>query len=82
MDERRERRRKKKAIVDPPSERAQDSEGDEASGDDHSTGRKKQKNKGKKGKALHIPAGLALMHGFSATNIGKNRLTVSIVLML
>jgi hypothetical protein len=23
-----------------------------------------------------VPAGLALMHGFSATNVGKNRLTV------
>ena len=31
----------------------------------------------KKGKGLNIPAGLALMHGFSAKNIGKNRLTVS-----
>lgn len=41
---------------------------------------RKQKEKGKKkekqGKAAKIPAGLALIYGFSSTNIGKNRLTV------
>lgn len=33
--------------------------------------------KAKKGKKNSIPAGFALMHGFTATNVGKNRLTVS-----
>lgn len=31
----------------------------------------------KKGKKHSGTAGLALLHGFSATNVGKNRLTVS-----
>jgi len=30
----------------------------------------------KKSKSKRIPAGLALMYGFTATNVGKNRLTV------
>ncbi|CDO74068.1 hypothetical protein BN946_scf185043.g118 [Trametes cinnabarina] len=33
-------------------------------------------SKSKKAKGLNMPAGLALMHGFSATNVGKNRLTI------
>lgn len=32
--------------------------------------------KAKKKKPAPVPAGLALMHGFSSTNVGKNRLTV------
>jgi len=30
----------------------------------------------KKSKSKRMPAGLALMYGFTATNVGKNRLTV------
>jgi len=30
----------------------------------------------KKSKFKRMPAGLALMYGFTATNVGKNRLTV------
>jgi hypothetical protein len=35
-----------------------------------------RKPKGKDEKNSKVAAGFALMHGFSATNIGKNRLTV------
>lgn len=38
------------------------------------TGKKSAKRK--KDSASKLPAGFALMHGFSATNVGKNRLTV------
>ncbi|PIL36747.1 hypothetical protein GSI_00436 [Ganoderma sinense ZZ0214-1] len=70
LAERRERRRAKKAIVDPkPSPPASETSS-------HDSGDRKKKLNGKKGKGLSMPAGLALMHGFSATNIGKNRLTL------
>jgi hypothetical protein len=45
----------------------------------HSKSVPEKKGKGKKkeeNKKPKIPAGLALMHGFSAPNVGKNRLTV------
>lgn len=71
LAERRERRRAKKAIVDPkpdpPASNVYSHDSDDG----------KKKSSGKRGKGLNIPAGLALMHGFSATNIGKNRLTVN-----
>ena len=35
------------------------------------------KSKAKKGRKNNASAGLALMHGFSATNVGAARLTVS-----
>ncbi|OBZ71963.1 hypothetical protein A0H81_08301 [Grifola frondosa] len=65
-DEERIGARTKRAIVEP---RAADDRNEEGS---LSVG----KNKGKKSKGLTMPAGLALMHGFSATNIGKERLTL------
>jgi hypothetical protein len=34
-------------------------------------------NKAKKDKKTKVPAAFSLMHGFTATNVGKNRLTVS-----
>lgn len=34
-------------------------------------------DKAKKCKKDELPAAFALMHGFTATNVGKNRLTVS-----
>ncbi|KAJ7507725.1 hypothetical protein B0H11DRAFT_1968345, partial [Mycena galericulata] len=64
--ERRERKRAKRAIVQakgPSEPDAASSNGD----------KKKMKAKGKKPK---VPSGFALMHGFSATNVGKNRLTL------
>lgn len=72
LAERRERRRAKKAIVDPKP----DSLASSASDNESDSKRKRKETKAKKTKRLNIPAGLALMHGFSATNIGKNRLTV------
>jgi hypothetical protein len=38
-------------------------------------GKRRKKEDGAK-KKPSIPAGFALMHGFAATNVGKNRLTV------
>ncbi|KAF8195974.1 hypothetical protein K438DRAFT_1826821 [Mycena galopus ATCC 62051] len=69
LAERRERKRVKRAIVQPQ----EPSEPDTASSDGN-----KKKKKGAKGKAKKpkVPAGLALMHGFTATNVGKNRLTL------
>jgi hypothetical protein len=36
----------------------------------------RNKNDAKKEKKTKVPAGFALLHGFTATNVGKNRLTV------
>jgi hypothetical protein len=38
----------------------------------------KQKTKVKKAKKQTLLGGLALLHGFTSTNIGKNRLTVGL----
>lgn len=38
--------------------------------------KKGTKNENNEKKKHRIPAGLALMHGFSSTNVGKSRLTV------
>lgn len=76
LEERRERRRAKKAIVAPKPLPAESDSGEDT--DRERRGRSgKASKKSKKGKGLNMLAGLALMHGFSATNIGKNRLTVS-----
>lgn len=72
LAERRERRRVKKAIVDPKLDPL-------TSGEDEEIERQcgaRRKSKAKAGKGLKMPAGLALMHGFTAANVGKNRLTV------
>ncbi|RDX53112.1 hypothetical protein OH76DRAFT_1480144 [Lentinus brumalis] len=73
LTERRERRRAKKAIIDPKPAPPES----EHSDDEESAKGKPTKKAAKKGKGLNIPAGLALMHGFSAKNIGKNRLTLN-----
>jgi hypothetical protein len=36
----------------------------------------------KKHRKPAIPLGVALMHGFSATNVGRNRLTVRLILSI
>lgn len=36
-----------------------------------------KKKRSKKEKKMNLAAGLALMHGFSASNVGPGRLTVS-----
>ncbi|KAL6299109.1 hypothetical protein BKA93DRAFT_618450 [Sparassis latifolia] len=73
LAERRERRRVKKAIVDPDITMICTSSGEERK---QSALRGKKRSKAKNPKGVTMSAGLALMHGFSATNIGKNRLTV------
>ncbi|KAI0637785.1 hypothetical protein C8Q77DRAFT_1205910 [Trametes polyzona] len=77
LDQRRERRRANKAIVDPYRKPPMTSSGEESDSEQNKTSRKASK-KTKTHKGLHMPAGLALMHGFSATNIGKNRLTTQV----
>ncbi|KAJ7700014.1 hypothetical protein B0H17DRAFT_274889 [Mycena rosella] len=67
--QRRERKRVKRAIVQPKEA----SEPDTASSQGNAKSKKRTKAKDKKTK---VPAGFALMHGFTATNVGKNRLTV------
>jgi hypothetical protein len=67
LTERRERKRAKRAIVHPK----------ELEDDENENCSSVPEKKTKKAKQSKIPAGLALMHGFTATNVGKNRLTVS-----
>ena len=69
--ERRERKRIKKAIVQPKEITESDGTGE---GNHLISNRKGKKEKTRK--KPKIPTALALMHGFAATNVGKNRLTV------
>ncbi|KAF9226482.1 hypothetical protein BS17DRAFT_878418 [Gyrodon lividus] len=62
LADRRERKRKKRAIVNSPLGHRDETASAMLS-------------KCKKGKKASTPAALALMHGFSATNVTKNRLT-------
>ena len=64
LRERRERKRAKRAVIEPGPE-ASDKENDKNESCQTRTRNKK------------LPAGFALMHGFSATNVGKERLTVN-----
>lgn len=66
LAERRERRRAKKAIVDPKRDDLSEE------GDQEERGRKKRKEE----KKTKLAAGLALMHGFSADNLGSGRITM------
>ncbi|KAI5826589.1 hypothetical protein K523DRAFT_419131 [Schizophyllum commune Tattone D] len=75
LEERRERKRAKRAIVNPekadivvePGTSYSEAKGKKAKG----------KGKGKREKGSEkTPAAYALMHGFVATNVGKNRLTM------
>jgi hypothetical protein len=78
--ERRERKRAKLAIIKPPEQPTgtEETESEDGSEDSQSLGIKRgsKKKERKKEKKTKVPAGLALMYGFSATNVGKNRLTV------
>ena len=65
MKERRERKRAKRAIINP------------SSGSDKENEIEEKRFPGKKSKERKVMAGFALMHGFNATNVGKNRLTVN-----
>ena len=70
MDQGKQRRKEKRDIVNPKKRKASPT-------DDDSDGSTQKKRAGKKSKRQKVPVGLALMHGFSATNVGKSRLTVS-----
>lgn len=72
LAERRERRRKKRAVIQPKSKDSEEAPDVCASDNDKTDEKKSQKKKG-----VSMSTGLALMHGFTANNIGKNRLTVS-----
>lgn len=72
LADRRQRRRAKKAIVDPPP---QDEEEDIENAT-YKRRKKPEKESKRKSKVTNLAAGLALMHGFSATNVGKGRLTL------
>ncbi|KAG1753959.1 uncharacterized protein EDB91DRAFT_1333269 [Suillus paluster] len=67
LSERRERKRVKRDIVKPDANIAVHSS--------PASGKKYKKAVRKKGKK-HSGIGFALLHGFSATNVGKNRLTL------
>ncbi|KAG1820263.1 uncharacterized protein BJ212DRAFT_1013956 [Suillus subaureus] len=70
LSERRERKRVKRDIVKPDTNIAVHISPPASEREDKKVTRKRgQKHSG--------AAGLALLHGFSATNVGKNRLTVS-----
>lgn len=87
MDERKERRKIKRAIVNPKEIYETEKEfNDETSKPKKSDKRKLTSKRADKneddqsGKAKKkLPAGLALMHGFKASNVGKQRLTVTIL---
>lgn len=85
LSDRRERRRVKKAIVAPrkhPTDENED-ENIEVTKTPSKGKKKSDKSKGKsKDKNLSGAASLALLHGFSATNVGSSRLTVSACTML
>lgn len=61
----------------PPATQAPSEDEEEEDENERTVVTKQAKGKKKsKGRTPKIPAGLALMHGFSATNVGKSRLTV------
>ena len=72
--ERRERKRAKRAIINPTG--SSDIGNETVS---HAKARRKAKNNNSR---ANIPAGFALMHGFTATNVGASRLTVSSVSLI
>ena len=87
LAQRRDRRRHKRAITHPrgSSDNTESELALDLSKEDHrvslaSTAKSKRRTNResrKKDEKTKLPAGLALMHGFNASNVGKNRLTVS-----
>lgn len=78
LAQRRARRRQKKDIVDPrlESETSLSCVDSDDKGVQQTRSRNKKNVGRKKAPKNKLPAGLALMHGFSAKNIAKHRLTV------
>ncbi|ESK97642.1 hypothetical protein Moror_17504 [Moniliophthora roreri MCA 2997] len=70
LEERRLRKRAKREAVKPMSEET------EGQSSEEELKLRKTKTTGKTKRNTDIPPGLALMHGFSATNVGNSRLTV------
>ncbi|KAI0269277.1 hypothetical protein BC834DRAFT_865652 [Gloeopeniophorella convolvens] len=68
LAERRQRKRAKREIMGARDEATSNAKGEKEN--------KMVPSKEPKGKKQKIPAGLALMHGFSSTSVGKNRLTI------
>ncbi|KAI5893766.1 uncharacterized protein SCHCODRAFT_01184989 [Schizophyllum commune H4-8] len=75
LEERRERKRAKRAIVNPEKAEIVVEPGTSYSEAKERKGKGKAKAKRTKG-SEKTPAAFALMHGFVATNVGKNRLTM------
>ncbi|KAJ3741218.1 hypothetical protein DFH05DRAFT_317910 [Lentinula detonsa] len=75
LEERRDRKRTKREIMRPTAN-------DNVNMDDNEDSKQIEATRGKKGKPKRSTSqtqnapGLALMHGFTSTNVGKNRLTV------
>jgi hypothetical protein len=70
LTERRESKRARQNIMNPREDRAG------TRGGPGKENKKDTKNELNEKKKHRIPVGLALMHGFSSTNVGKSRLTV------
>lgn len=79
LAERKERRRAKRAVLKPASNVVTRDAVDVAVGHQSATPTKPSSSRREKSKAKvnKLSAGLALMHGFSAQNVGASRLTVS-----
>lgn len=75
LADRRERKRAKKDIVNPGRVEKPVSEDDGCSSNRRT--RPKSGDMKEKLRKTKVPAGLALMYGFNAKNVGNNRLTVS-----
>ncbi|KAL4241344.1 hypothetical protein ABKN59_000180 [Abortiporus biennis] len=79
LSDRRQRRRAQRAIVNPKQDdavSAEDNEDEDGRGSGHHKQAGKRKKKTKKTKGVDMVAGLALMHGFAAKNIGADRITL------
>jgi hypothetical protein len=79
LAQRRARKRAKRDIINPDRKSTEQIHSAINDTDREVLSRPSKGNKDKKGKKAKLPAGLALLHGFSASNIGQKRLTVSLL---
>lgn len=82
LNERKKRRLAKKAILNPksPSDTNSDEENQDkaqAKVKDKKASEQSRRKGAGQAKSAGLSAGIALMHGFTATNVGKTRLTVT-----
>ncbi|KAH8118440.1 hypothetical protein DFH11DRAFT_672688 [Phellopilus nigrolimitatus] len=80
--QRRARRQRKKSIMSPKENSKESVAASEEDNEDVPISNNERKSNTSKGGKRKLPAGLALMHGFSAKNIGKHRLTAGLGSML